>query len=98
VQELQIPLLHRLCTTLKVIKTVYTTTTVFGLLAPGHHQVSLTGLDQSEGQDLVHLQYILKVTIYFCSHKLYYMVERVKSGEGEGGGVKSLAKSNKLKA
>jgi hypothetical protein len=25
----------------------------FRLLAPGHHQVSLTGLDQSEGQDLV---------------------------------------------
>jgi hypothetical protein len=55
--------------------TTTTTTTGFGLLAPGHHQVSLTGLDESEGQDLVLLQYILKVTIYFYSHKFYYMVE-----------------------
>ena len=42
--------------------------------------VSLTGLYQSEGQDLVLLQYILKVTIYFYSHKLCYVVERVKGG------------------
>jgi hypothetical protein len=47
-----------------MIKYIFTTITGFGLLAPGHHQVSLTGLDQSEGQDLVLLQYILKVTIY----------------------------------
>jgi hypothetical protein len=31
-----------------MIKYIFTTTTGFGLLAPGHHQVSLTGLDQSE--------------------------------------------------
>jgi hypothetical protein len=41
-----------------MIKYIFTTTTGFGLLAPGHYQVSLTGLDQSEGQDIVLLQYI----------------------------------------
>jgi hypothetical protein len=47
-----------------MIKYVFTTRTGFDLLAPGHHQVSLTGLDQSEGQDRVLSQCILKVTIY----------------------------------
>jgi hypothetical protein len=68
---------------------MFTTRTGFGLLAPGHHQVSLTGLDQSEGQDLVLSQYILRVTIYFCSHKFYYMVERVKSEGREGWSCKN---------
>jgi hypothetical protein len=68
-----------------MIKYIFTTTTIgFDLLSPGHHQVSLTGLDQSEGQDLVLLHYILKVAIYFYSHKFYYMVERVKSEGREG--------------
>jgi hypothetical protein len=70
-----------------MIKYILTTTTGFGLLPPGHHQVSLRGLDQSEGQDLVLLQYILKVTIHFYSHKFYYMVERLKSERREGGVV-----------
>ena len=48
---IHIPLLHRLCTTLHVIN-IYKITTGFGRLAPGHHQVSLTGLDQSEAQDI----------------------------------------------
>ena len=70
-------------------KYIFTTTTGFGLPAPVHHQVSLTGLDQSQGQDLVLLQYILKVTIYFYSHKFYHMVERVKSEGREGWSCKN---------
>jgi hypothetical protein len=49
------------------------------------NQVSLTGLHQSEGQDLVLLQCILKVTMWLYSHKFYHMVERVKSEGREGG-------------
>ena len=47
-------------------------TTGFGLLAPRYRQVSHTGLGQSEGQDLVLLQCVLKIAMYFYSYKFYY--------------------------
>jgi hypothetical protein len=69
-----------------MIKYTFTTTTGFGLLAPGHHQIALTGLDPSAGQVLVLLQYILKLR-YTFTHNFYCMVELVKIEGREGGMV-----------
>jgi hypothetical protein len=77
---------------------LFATTTGFGLLAPGHHQVSVTGLDQSKGQDLVLLQYLLKVTIYFTHTSFITWWKDLKVRGGRGGSVKTLAKCNKLKS
>jgi hypothetical protein len=57
---------------------------------------SYTCLDQSEGQDLVLLHSILKITIYFTTQLFtQYRANRERVG---GSHVKSRVKNNKLKA
>ena len=52
---------------------------------------SYTGLDQSERQDLVLLQSILKITIYFTTQLFTYY--RANRGRGWGSHLKSQVKS-----
>jgi hypothetical protein len=52
---------------------------------------SYTGLDQSEGQDVVLLQSILKITIYFTTQLFTYY--RTNRGSQGGGGWASHVKS-----
>ena len=74
-------------------KNVYTTG--FGPSATGHHKVFIYRFRSSEGQDLVLLQSILKITIYFTTQLFtYYWADRGRGGVSQ---VKSQVKNNKLK-
>jgi hypothetical protein len=60
-------LIHRLCTTLKIVKMYIQQQSVSALQQQAIIRSSYTDSDQSGGQDLVLLQSILKITIYFTT-------------------------------
>jgi hypothetical protein len=62
------------------IKDVYMTTTGFGPSTTRHHQVFIYRFRSSEGQDLVLLQSVLKITMYFTTLRIIGLM-------GWGGGV-----------